>query len=348
MAWNENEDPEGRWRHVAAYAGVAIATVLVIAAAAGYGAFLHYEEPAKPKFHGELRRGVLRMGEIIRTFAYYVPVNLAENPPLVLAFHGSRSSGEEMREHLAYELDELADQRGFIVVYPDGYERHWNDCRRAAPYSARKLGINDVGLVRGLVRRFADDYGADPSAAFAVGFSNGAHLVYRLALEIPHEIAGAAVIGSALPTDDNCDCPRPGMGVPLLLVAGTDDPINPFQGGAVTIFGMGNRGTVLSMHETAEYFARVAGYDGEPVIERFPERDTLEDTWVERICWNAPDRPEVNLLVVHGGGHTIPQDRFEFPRLYGRTSSEVNAPEEIWLFFDRQLEKRRQLGTAGD
>jgi poly(3-hydroxybutyrate) depolymerase len=54
----------------------------------------------------------------------------------------------------------------------------------------------------------------------------------------------------------------------------------------------------------------------------------------------------VNLIVVHGGGHTIPQDRFAFPRLYGRTSTEVNAPQEIWSFFERQLEKQRRVSSA--
>ncbi len=38
----------------------------------------------------------------------------------------------QMREWTGFELDELADQRGFVVAYPDGYKGNWNDCRRAA------------------------------------------------------------------------------------------------------------------------------------------------------------------------------------------------------------------------
>jgi hypothetical protein len=64
------------------------------------------------------------------------------------------------------------DEHGFVVVYPDGYERNWNDCRKAAAYPARKLRIDDAGLVFALVERLQSAIGADPARVFAIGYSN--------------------------------------------------------------------------------------------------------------------------------------------------------------------------------
>jgi hypothetical protein len=44
--------------------------------------------------------------------------------PLVLAFHGSGDQGKDMAAHSG--LSQLADQEGFIVVYPDGINKKWN------------------------------------------------------------------------------------------------------------------------------------------------------------------------------------------------------------------------------
>ena len=41
-----------------------------------------------------------------------------------------------MREWTGYEFDQLADQHGFVVVYPDGYKHTWNDCHSQATFAA--------------------------------------------------------------------------------------------------------------------------------------------------------------------------------------------------------------------
>ena len=90
-----------------------------------------------------LVRSKIQIGRLERTYGYYLPPNLPPGAPLVFVFHGSQQNGERMREAAGYGFDLLADAHGFAVIYPDGYEEHWNDCRRAASYSARKLNIDD-------------------------------------------------------------------------------------------------------------------------------------------------------------------------------------------------------------
>jgi polyhydroxybutyrate depolymerase len=36
---------------------------------------------------------------------------------------------------------------------------------------------------------------------------------------------------------------------------------------------------------------------------------------------------------VHEGGHVVPQPRFRYPRMLGRTTSDLDAPAEAVRFF---------------
>jgi polyhydroxybutyrate depolymerase len=263
---------------------------------------------------------------------YYLPARLGSRPALLLALHGSMGNAAQMRRASAYRFEQLADEHGFIVAYPEGYEGHWNDCRKKGPYAAKRLGIDDVGFVRALVARFRATHGVDSDRVFAVGLSNGAHFGYRLALEAPELARGIAAVAANLPTDEHLDCAPTARPVAVLIVNGTDDPINPFGGGRVTIFGVGDRGIVRSAHESAAYFARRNGITGSPVVERLP-RTRASRTSAERTHWRSPTGADVVLYTIHGGGHTLPQARARSPRILGRTHPDLDAPAEIWRFF---------------
>ena len=72
-------------------------------------------------------------------------------------------SGAQARATYGYDFDLLADRQGFIVVYPQGYEGHWNDCKVRGPYGAKLENIDDVGFLHALVDRLVTDHNADPA-----------------------------------------------------------------------------------------------------------------------------------------------------------------------------------------
>ncbi|HEX2190210.1 MAG TPA: PHB depolymerase family esterase [Longimicrobiaceae bacterium] len=271
-----------------------------------------------------------------RSYAFFAPAKLAPGAPLVLALHGSMGDAGQMRQATRYGFERLADRHGFVVVYPEGYENHWNDCRKQGPYAAKRLGIDDIGFLRALVARFRSTHGVDPARVFAVGLSNGGHLAYRLALETPDLVRAVAAVGANLPAPENLDCtPAPGV-TSVLVLNGTADPINPYGGGKVTLFGFGDRGRVLSSRETARYFARRNGIAASPVTEAVAQSEDSAPTSAERTLWRSATGSEVLLYTIHGGGHTIPQPHARFPRLLGRTHRALDGPAEIWSFFARQ------------
>jgi polyhydroxybutyrate depolymerase len=115
--------------------------------------------------------------------------------------------------------------------------------------------------------------------------------------------------------------------MPVLVLNGDSDPINPFKGGDVSILGLGSRGKVVSTHETARFFA------ARNQVPQTAVSGQLLDGRVQWMRWGAEDRPAVMLYSVVGGGHTIPQSRFRYPRILGRTEFEFDGPEAVWQFF---------------
>jgi polyhydroxybutyrate depolymerase len=180
-----------------------------------------------PPLTGALSRETLRVGERPRTFAYYAPASLPPSPPLLIAFHGSGQTGESFRAGTGYAFDRVADASGFVVAYPDGYERHWNDCRKVASFAARALNVDDIGFVRAMVAHLEAKLGVDPGRVFATGHSNGGSMCYRLAQEMAGEIAGVAPISASMPVPANNDCQENGRAMSVLVMNGTDDPIDP-------------------------------------------------------------------------------------------------------------------------
>ncbi|TMA36509.1 MAG: polyhydroxybutyrate depolymerase [Deltaproteobacteria bacterium] len=312
--------------------------VLAIAAAWGYWFYTPSIEPV-PALDGELLDGSLSVGGLERHFRWYRPAKPAASPPLVFVLHGSMGDGRDARRMTYYEFDRLADRHGFLAVYPDGYEQHWNDCRKAATYAANTKNIDDVGFFSKMIDFFVAEQHANPDRVYATGISNGGQLAYRLALELPDRIAAVAPVAASLPDDANFDCVKSGKPVAILILNGTADPMNPYQGGEVALYGIwGSRGTVMSTDATVEYFAHLAGHHDPPHIVQYPDVNTHDHSRAELRTWNDGPGPEVVLLSVEGGGHTFPHPFHRFPRFIGATNADLDAAAEIWRFFtDKRL-----------
>ncbi len=298
--------------------------------------YLRFDVVDPPELPGKVEVGLLEHDGKQRSWLAYVPRSAGSRPPVVLLLHGSQGSGRDMRGMSFYSFDVQAERAGFIAVYPDGYEGHWNGCRASASYAANTENIDDVGFLRALVAELQQRYGADPARVYAAGFSNGGHMSYRLALEAPDLVSAVAPIAANLPVAENLGCDESGEGVAIIVINGTDDPVNPYTGGIVEILGDDSRGPVRSMAQTGRYWAGLAGYSGEPGSERWPDTDPEDGTRVEVAAWEAPGQPSVELLTVLGGGHTMPNPTFSLPRMLGPTSHEFDVAEVIWQFFAAQ------------
>ena len=304
--------------------------------------FFVVPDQAPPELNGVLEKHALDVDGVTRTFDYYLPANLHPDAPVVLAFHGSRGSGQRMRRATAFAFDLLADQYGIVIVYPDGYQKHWNDCRASGSYAANDLDIDDPAFVRTLLAYLKVEYGVDTQSVLAIGLSNGGHMSYRLAMEAPDLIRAAVAIAASMPADDNLDCKPSGEPIAVMIVNGTEDPINPYDGGEVTLLGpFGSRGNVESSADSAAYWAGLAGHTTAPFQVRYPDIVPDDDSVAMLQIWTGHDRPAISLITVFGGGHTIPHPTAAFPRIFGTVNRDFVAADEAWRFFERERERPR-------
>jgi polyhydroxybutyrate depolymerase len=230
-------------------------------------------------------------------------------------------------------LNELADREGFLVVYPNAAgDRHWNDGRDTT------VGLDDVGFVTALVEHLTREHRLDTQRVYAVGISNGGMLVQRLACERSDRIAAFSSVIAALASGLRSQC-RPSHLTPMLMINGVNDPLVPWAGGTVTQGrALGKGGVVVSVPDTAAFWARHNGCAPAPETTTLPDVDPGDHTRASRLQFRgcAPGT-EVVLYRIEGAGHTWPGSPVapRFPRLVGRMSRDLNAAEVVWQFFQR-------------
>ena len=312
----------------AALLALAIVTALICAAAIFLLGTRRPSSPEPPSAR------TVRVDGRDRTFLVFAPPARLAGAAALLCYPGSGETAEDFRRRIAPALERLARQQRFVVAYLQGFESHFNDCRRLAPYSARTERIDDVAFSRAVVADLESRDGVARRRVFALGYSNGGHMVFRLALEAPDLIAGIIAVGANVPAGDNLACtPVPGRPPAVVLVEGDRDPINPYRGGRVTIFGFGDRGNVLSAEGSARWFAERNGSSrpgSRRVLGEQQGRVALEQDFGE-----PPHR--VRLITISGGGHAIPQAAYRYPRILGGTYRDDAVLESALRFVQQEI-----------
>ena len=124
------------------------------------------------------------------------PAHKGDGPrPLVLVFHGHGDSAAGIAA--ISDFNRLADRNGFIVVYPEGVDHHWNDGRVVAGADG-KARVDDVAFVNALLDRGTGKWRVDPRRIYAVGFSNGGVFCQRLGLELANRLAAIASVSASM------------------------------------------------------------------------------------------------------------------------------------------------------
>lgn len=311
--------------------------LVVLLLGSGYYSWLYIGYPDAPDDAGVLRKGSLQVDGRERSFQYYQPSTLADRPALVFVLHGSMGHGDRIRKLMGYDFEQIAEREGFVVIYPDGFEGHWNDCRRTASYSANQQHIDDDAFFLGMIDYFRQRLQRPLAAVFATGYSNGGHMSYRLALEIPDSITAVAAIAASLPAPESSDCSASGQPVSVAILNGTNDPVNPYEGGQVNVLGDTSRGTVQSSLQTARYWAQLAGVDGEPEVEVLAEVDGDPQTQVVVSRWQREAGPLVWLYTLQGSGHVVPSPDIRYGTFFGGAAGDIRAAEQVWRFFAAAL-----------
>ncbi|HEV2352300.1 MAG TPA: PHB depolymerase family esterase [Terriglobia bacterium] len=264
---------------------------------------------AFPRMTDQTNGTIVSSGEM-RRYLLYVPktYDRSKPTPLVISMHGAALW--PAAEMAISRWNDLADEHGFIVVYPSGTDvpKHWDEDL-------------DVKFISSLIDKLEAEYNIDPNRIYADGMSNGGGMAFALSCRLSDRIAAVgAVAGAQLMSWAWCEKSRP---VPTVAFHGTADQAALYQGGLSTIYPE----PFPNIPEWTGRVARKNRCKGNP-------GDTRITASVRRLTYsNCAENADVILYTVEGGGHTWPGGKPLPEGLVGRTTREISATSMIWAFF---------------
>lgn len=272
-------------------------------------------------------------GGRVRTYRLYAPRSLPKDRPssLVLVFHGGEGNGAGVERLTGF--DAVADQEGFLVAYPDGVGKHWNDGRENRDFESFREGLDDVAFVAALIDAISRDHPIDPKRIFATGMSNGGIFSHYLAARLASRIAAIAPVAGGIAELFRPNF-KPAKPVSVLIIHGTDDPLVPYHGGDVA---RGTHGRVIDTDETVRLWTAADGCSARSSKDQLPDADPGDGCRVDRTRWTGGrNGTEVMLYTIQGGGHTWPgSSQYASRAAIGRVCRDFDATQTIWEFFQK-------------
>lgn len=303
----------------------AIAALLVGASACSDRA-PHASETSRPPAGSAAEQSLLVDGSR-RTYRLYVPSSPAgqKQLPLLLALHGGFGSGRQLEQSAGF--NQLAEQHGFIVAYPDGTQlalpgdgRVWNGGRCCGIAAQDRQNVDDVSFLTALITHIGAEHPVDVRRVYVTGHSNGGIMAYRIACERSELIAAIAFQAGTLEIEP---C-RPARPVSVYSLHGADDPSMPLHG------GRGERALsrtdFASPVESVKTWAALDGCAPSPTVTIDPaNRDVTRSRWT-----GCRDNTAVEMVVVDGANHAWMGHPGS--ALVGTPYMELDASREIWTF----------------
>ncbi len=252
-----------------------------------------------------------------RQYLLYVPASYdrAKPTPLVISMHAA-AMWPAQQMNLSH-WNRLADEDGFIVVYPSGSRmpRIWHVDRSAGL-------IRDVRFISELIDTLEAVYNIDTARIYANGFSLGGGMVFVLSCALSDRIAAVGMVAAAqtLPWSWCTDH----RAVPMIAFHGTADLV-PYQGGPSP--DPFNPLTFPAVRDRTANWARRNLCGPKPVesvvavdVTRLEYTDCAEDA-------------AVVLYTILGGGHTWPGGKPLPKWIVGPTTRSIDASSLMWAFF---------------
>ena len=266
--------------------------------------------------------GQIQTGGRTRRYLLYVPDSYdpEEPSPLVITIHGFAQWPAHQQRLSGW--NQLADEDGFLVVYPrgTGFPLRWN----AGPLEEDlEKTQGEVEFISDLIDQLSEAYTIDQDRIYVNGMSNGGGMTHLLACQLSERMAAyGGVAGAYLYQDDHC---QPQQAVPWIAFHGEDDPIVPYLGGSSQ-----GRHANIQFPAIESWIANWAAHNH---CDPDPELVAITPN-VTRFSYSSCDQDvEVQLYRIADAGHTWPGGDQLPVWLTGKTNQDINATRLMWEFF---------------
>jgi polyhydroxybutyrate depolymerase len=277
-----------------------------------------------------------------RSYVMYIPSTWKQSvaSPLLIAMHGLSGWGVQLM--LNTEFNNLAEANGFIVVYPDGTGeqlgdkgiRSWNGgqvgwCTSGNCPISKISNVDDVSFINRLIDDVSSRYLINAKRVYLTGHSNGSQLAQRLACQLSNRITAVAVVAGHLAID-TCNPDSP---VSVLQIYGTEDTLNPENGGITKIaFGIysyeSNSTPVMKSVQT------LAAANG--CSANYSENNNLLNKDLTIYTWpGCKNGVVVSSIRIKGASHAWmghPSQSADSIKLVGEPYMKIDASKVIWSF----------------
>ncbi len=260
-------------------------------------------------FEGE-NEYVCKYDEIEHDLLIYLPEQ-TEDAPLIIMLHGYGESAEAFRNNVHMEED--ANPRGYAVVYVTGAPDP-DDPTSAAGWNSGISGSDgndDVGFLKALALRLQKEYSFDKDRIYAAGFSNGAFMTHRLAMEGQDTFAGVASVAGKM-TESVWEEKNEKNNVGVLQITGEKDDVVPKNSDNSARYSKDP-----AIEDVMEYWASSNGLGQSESCDIGKESALIK-------YFSDSERPQVWTVLVRGGRHSWPSEDI----------TGINTNELILDFFD--------------
>jgi polyhydroxybutyrate depolymerase len=250
-----------------------------------------------------------------RKYQLYVPESYSPSTPtpLVISLHGAWLY-PGMQQRLT-GWNELADDNGFIVVYPRarGFPRVWRLAPGAGLEAERRFFTD-------LIDELSSRFNIDPARVYVNGYSNGAAMAFMLSCAPADRVAAVGMVATAIVTWDWCPGGRP---VSMLAFHGTADPFVPYPGGENFL----TTEPLLSMEDWFSRWGERNRCGAGPTVAELAKDVTVRE------YHDCEQGATTRFYTLTGSGHIWPGG-LKLPGSGPHTDS-INATAEMWESFQR-------------
>lgn len=265
--------------------------------------------------------GSMMSSGVTRGYVLYVPKSYqpSQPTPLVISIHPAATWAAFERD--VSRWNDLADQYGFIVVYPNGSGVFFGGFSPGAHvWTAEPDTLpRDVKFISDLIDKLESQYNIDPNRIYADGMSNGGGMAFALSCELPNRIAAIGEV-SAAHFSWECRIAKP---VATIAFHGTADKFAPYRGGPSTIAPR----PFANIPDWTAHVAERNQCKGDP-------NDARVSPNVRRLAYaNCADNADVVLYTVEGAGHIWPGGQHLAKWIFGPGTDEISATRLMWEFY---------------
>jgi polyhydroxybutyrate depolymerase len=280
---------------------------------------------------GESRNIVVNGSQ--RNFVFFTPGKVNSPMPLVIALHANGGTSKGFEKYTGFS--DLAAKEKFMVMYPQGCHNTWN-VSGMQPVGDIKNTCNDLSFIKELVLYAIKECNADKDNIFLFGYSRGGAMALHVSDTLAKMFRGMALVSSSI-TTKRAAYFGARIGLPVLLMNGTADPVIPYEGGNAQNTDLNKNYSYLHSDSLLQMFLKVNECNNEPIEAEIPDKDKEDGASALSFTWKSTiNNTEIMLVKVNGGGQGIPGcGQYQAKRYIGSVCNDFNGSRMAWEFFKR-------------